>query len=112
LEWLGELDQKSKFDLIFLDPPSFSNSKRMDSTLDIQRDHEELIQMAMAHLRPNGLLLFSTNLRRFKLATGIIEQYQADDVSAASIPEDFSRNQRIHQCWEIRHKALNPWGKV
>jgi 23S rRNA (guanine2445-N2)-methyltransferase / 23S rRNA (guanine2069-N7)-methyltransferase len=104
LDWLKQPDNKEKFELIFVDPPSFSNSKRMDTTLDIQRDHAALIRSTMAHLSTDGLLLFSTNLRRFKLTKEISEAYQVEDRTAASIPEDFARNKRIHQCWAIRHK--------
>lgn len=111
LEWLRNAEPTRQFDLIFLDPPSFSNSKRMDTTLDIQRDHESLIQLAMSHLHPTGLLLFSTNLRSFKLSDVILAQYHTEDRTAASIPEDFARNPRIHQCWAIRFKTVSVWGK-
>ncbi len=104
LDWLKQTDDKTKFDLIFLDPPSFSNSKRMDTTLDIQRDHVALIEATLAHLSRDGILLFSTNLRRFILSDEIRNTYEVEDRTATSIPEDFARNQRIHQCWSIRRK--------
>ena len=93
------------FDLIFLDPPSFSNSSKMQQTLDIQRDHESLIRMSMNLLSADGLLLFSTNRRGFKLDALVGESYQVLDISHATLPEDFKRNPKIHRCWEIRHKA-------
>ena len=93
------------FDLIFLDPPSFSNSSKMQQTLDIQRDHEALIKMSMKLLSPDGLLLFSTNRRGFKLDEVVGESYQVLDISHATLPEDFKRNPKIHRCWEIRRKA-------
>lgn len=99
LTWLKRT--RDKFDVIFLDPPSFSNSKRMSDTLDIQRDHEILIHAAMRLLNPNGQLYFSTNLRTFKLSSDIMEQYQVKDISKETIDEDFKRNQRIHQCYLI-----------
>jgi 23S rRNA G2069 N7-methylase RlmK/C1962 C5-methylase RlmI len=93
------------FDLIFLDPPSFSNSSKMQQTLDIQRDHEALIRMSMNLLSADGLLMFSTNRRSFKLDEVVGESYKVLDISHATLPEDFKRNPKIHRCWEIRHKA-------
>lgn len=93
-----------QFDLIVMDPPSFSNSKKMSDTLDIQRDHARLIQGAMKLLAPNGLMYFSNNLRSFALDESIAEQYLVKDISKQSVPDDF-RNKKIHQCWEIRHRC-------
>ena len=98
--WLAECDEL--YDLIFLDPPSFSNSKRMDGSLDLQRDHAELIEYAMASLAADGTLIFSTNMRKFSLDASIEERFAVEDRSAWSIPKDFQRNQRIHHCWFIR----------
>ncbi len=100
MDWLRRT--KDRFDVIFLDPPSFSNSKRMADTLDIQRDHEQLIQAAMHLLNPNGELYFSTNFRQFKLSKHIGELYQVQDISTETIDEDFKRNKRIHQCFLIK----------
>ncbi|MCC5865129.1 MAG: bifunctional 23S rRNA (guanine(2069)-N(7))-methyltransferase RlmK/23S rRNA (guanine(2445)-N(2))-methyltransferase RlmL [Wenzhouxiangella sp.] len=100
--WLADCDEL--YDLIFLDPPSFSNSKRMDGSLDIQRDHGELIDNAMACLATDGTLIFSTNLRSFRLDQRLLEAYAIEDRSAWSIPKDFQRSQRIHQCWFLRHR--------
>ncbi len=100
LVWLKAC--KERFDVIFLDPPSFSNSKRMTEVLDIQRDHESLIKAAMRLLYPGGTLYFSTNLRHFKLADEIKAQFTAEDISAETIDVDFKRNKRIHQCFTIR----------
>ena len=93
------------YDLIFFDPPSFSNSSKMQQTLDIQRDHEDLIGRAMKLLAPDGLLLFSTNRRGFKLADGIQQSCNVVDISRSTIAEDFRRNPKIHRCWEIRHRV-------
>lgn len=90
-----------RFDLIVMDPPSFSNSKKMLDILDIQRDHVRLIDDAVKLLAPEGILYFSNNLRSFKLNDALAERYQVKDISAQSVPEDF-RNKKIHQCWEIR----------
>lgn len=92
-----------QFDLMVMDPPSFSNSKKMLDILDIQRDHEKLIDGAMALLVSDGVLFFSNNLRSFELSAAVAQKYAVKDISKQSVPEDF-RNKKIHQCWEIRHR--------
>ena len=99
LQWL-QLTQ-DRFDVIFLDPPSFSNSKRMQTTLDVQRDHDTLIAAAMALLKPAGVLYFSTNLRSFKLSAQLMATYQVEDITTSTIDVDFKRNPRIHQCFRL-----------
>ncbi|MGB9577786.1 MAG: bifunctional 23S rRNA (guanine(2069)-N(7))-methyltransferase RlmK/23S rRNA (guanine(2445)-N(2))-methyltransferase RlmL, partial [Halothiobacillaceae bacterium] len=102
LVWLDEAARaRERFDLIFLDPPTFSTSKRMQVTLDVQRDHVELIRKAMSLLRRGGLLVFSNNLQRFKLDHEALGDLVIEDLSRASIPRDFARNSRIHQCWKL-----------
>ena len=94
------------FDLILLDPPTFSNSTDLDADWNVQRDHGACIRAAMQLLSLDGVLIFSTNYRRFKLdpaLSGDVAQFQVDDRSRWSIDRDFQRNQRIHQCWFIRH---------
>lgn len=93
-----------QFDVIFMDAPTFSNSKRTPNVLDIQRDHAELLRSAMRHLARDGILLFSNNYRRFKLDETLTADFLVKDITAATIPQDFSRNPRIHQCWEISHR--------
>ena len=93
------------FDIIFLDPPSFSNSAKMADTLDIQRDHASLIGNAMKLLNRKGILLFSTNRRKFKLDDHLMSLFDVKNISRDTIPEDFKRRPGIHQCWEIRHRA-------
>lgn len=105
IDWLKLT--RDNFDVIFLDPPSFSNSKRMVSTLDIQRDHETLINLAMGVLNDGGLLYFSTNLRHFKLSPNITARYEVRDISLATIDLDFKRNKRIHQCFIIEKRATS-----
>ena len=97
--------QNKQFDIIVLDPPSFSNSKKMLDILDIQRDQAKLIDGAMALLDKQGVLYFSNNLRSFTLNDDILARYHVKDVSKFSVPEDF-RNKKIHQCWEIRHRLV------
>ena len=92
---------RDRFDVIFLDPPSFSNSKRMNDTLDIQRDHFALVQAAMRLLNPDGVLYFSTNFRQFKLDERLNELYAVEDISPQTIDLDFKRNQKIHFCFKI-----------
>ena len=101
LAWLTTA--RGEFDLIFLDPPTFSNSSRMDNILDIQRDHADLIQKAMRLLAREGTLLFSTNFRRFKLDEMLEADFRIENISRQTVPPDFARNLKIHQCWRIRH---------
>lgn len=93
---------RDKFDLIFLDPPTFSNSKSTDNVLDIQRDHALLIDLCMKRLNAGGLLIFSNNMRRFKMDETVSEQFDVQDYSAQSLDKDFERNTRIHQTWLIQ----------
>ena len=95
----------TKFDIIFLDPPSFSNSAKMTKTLDIQRDHEDLISLSMKLLNQDGILLFSTNKKGFKISDQINQAFRVVDISRETIPEDFKRRPAIHKCWEIRHAS-------
>lgn len=101
LEWLQQCDER--FDLVMLDPPSFSNSSAMEQSFDVQRDHESLVRHAMALLREDGQLYFSNNRRGFKLAPALMESFACEDISAQTIDIDFQRNARIHCCWVIRH---------
>lgn len=104
LQWLNEqagAKHKPQFDLIFLDPPTFSNSKKMDEVFDIQKDHVQLIHDAAALLAPGGKLYFSTNFRRFKMDQGALKNLLIEDISKAMIPEDFARDAKIHYCWKI-----------
>ncbi|MBK8816021.1 MAG: bifunctional 23S rRNA (guanine(2069)-N(7))-methyltransferase RlmK/23S rRNA (guanine(2445)-N(2))-methyltransferase RlmL [Methylococcaceae bacterium] len=105
LDWLKTESEQTfprQYDLIFLDPPTFSNSKRMAAVFDIQNDHVNLIKQAMSLLAPDGLLYFSTNFRRFKFDYDSLALFTVEDISALTIPEDFKRNPKIHYCWRIR----------
>jgi 23S rRNA (cytosine1962-C5)-methyltransferase len=92
------LAKREKFDLIVMDPPSFSNSAKMIDVLDVQRDHVLLVDQCLTLLNPGGVLYFSTNLRGFELDAGF--ETRCRDISAQSVPEDF-RNRRIHQCFRF-----------
>ena len=99
-DWLSE--ETRTYDLIMVDPPSFSNSKGQ-ADFDVQRDHLSLLELAMARLSKKGVLYFSTNHRKFVLDPAVQQTWQVKDVTQGSIPEDFSRNQRIHACWRLTH---------
>lgn len=103
LRWLAGQKAEPQWDLIFLDPPTFSNSARMQGVLDIQRDHARLIEGCMRILAPEGLLVFSTNARRFVLDDEIGSRFRISDISAATRPFDFEANPRIHRAFEVRH---------
>lgn len=99
LQWLR--DCRDRYDLIFMDPPTFSNSKRMEGVLDIQRDHVQLVEQAMRCLNPGGLLIFSNNLRKFELERDALNRFTIEDVSAKSVPFDYARRTNIHHCFHI-----------
>ena len=101
-EWLREA--ADDYDLIFVDPPSFSNSKRMQGHFDVQRDHVELLEACLARLRPGGTLYFSNNLRSFRLDAGFAERWGARDITPETIDFDFRRRPRIHQCWRVERE--------
>jgi len=98
-QWLEQ--DTAEYDLILLDPPSFSNSKRLAESFDVQRDHPVLVRAALARLREGGVLYFSNNLRSFKLDPALSEIAQIEDISAATIDFDFRRKPKIHRCWRI-----------
>lgn len=91
------------FDVIYMDTPSFSNSKRMRGTLDIQRDHVFLIRAALKRLHPEGRLYFSTHLRSFKLDESIQSFAKVENISKKTLDVDFKRDRKIHQCFIIEH---------
>jgi 23S rRNA (guanine2445-N2)-methyltransferase / 23S rRNA (guanine2069-N7)-methyltransferase len=103
LAWLEQQEVAGpRFDLIFLDPPTFSNSKSTMSVLDVQRDHVGMIRRTMQLLRPEGRLVFSTNFTRFKLDTAALADLTVQDITAETIPKDFERHTRIHRCFALK----------
>lgn len=92
-----------KFDRIFLDPPTFSNSKKMQGTFEVERDQGFLINSCIKFLKPEGVLIFSNNKERFKLDSIIAEKYNIRDISEKTIPKDFHRK-KTHSVFEIRIK--------
>ncbi|MEY0958881.1 bifunctional 23S rRNA (guanine(2069)-N(7))-methyltransferase RlmK/23S rRNA (guanine(2445)-N(2))-methyltransferase RlmL [Providencia rettgeri] len=103
LSWLA--NSREQFDLILIDPPTFSNSKRMDGTFDVQRDHIQLITHLKRLLRRGGTVMFSNNKRGFKMDLEAIKELglQAQEITAKTLSEDFARNRQIHNCWLISH---------
>ena len=102
IDWLW--DTYDKFDLIFCDPPTFSNSKDRRGSFDVQRDHVKLLDAAAMHLSPGGTLIFSNNYRKFKLDPEVMEKYVVEDITEKTIGDDFKRDMKIHHCYLIRKK--------
>lgn len=100
MAWLEE--DRGEYDLIFIDPPTFSNSKRMEGVFDVQRDHVALLDLAMARLAPGGTLYFSNNFRKFVLDPGMVERYAVEEITGATLDEDFRRNSKIHRAWKLQ----------
>jgi len=104
LQWLEKCDRQ--FDLIFVDPPTFSNSKRMEDSWDVQRDHIKLMTNLKRILRQNGTIVFSNNKRGFKMDFAKLEELglSAVEISHKTLPLDFERNKQIHNCWLVTLK--------
>lgn len=88
------------YDLIILDPPTFSNSKRMQSPFEIEKDQNFLLESCLRLLSLKGTLYFSTNKRKFKISDAIASQVRVNDITERTIPMDF-HDQKIHRCYEI-----------
>jgi len=103
LQWLES--EKGQYDLIFIDPPTFSNSKRMEKTFDVQRDHLDLMKNLKRLLRNDGVIVFSNNKRHFKMDLEGLKSLglSANNISSQTLPLDFQRNKHIHNCWVISH---------
>ena len=100
MEWLEH--DEGEYDLIFCDPPTFSNSKRADD-FDVQALHVELLRAAVTRLSNDGVLYFSNNYRRFRLDDAAVAQFaHCVEISRETIPPDFERNPRIHRCWRLQ----------
>lgn len=105
IQWL--FDTYDKFDMIFCDPPTFSNSKSR-SSFDVDRDQVKLVRACMMHLEKDGVLIFSNNYRKFQLDERLEEQFDIEDISKETIGDDFKRDEKIHKCFLIRHKKVTP----
>ena len=104
LVWLTH--HRQEMDLILLDPPTFSNSKRMKESFDIQRDHVHMIELAMRCLSREGTLIFSNNARQFVLDEGLSTQFAIEDITHKSFDPDFERDRKLHHVWLIRHGGV------
>jgi 23S rRNA (cytosine1962-C5)-methyltransferase/23S rRNA (guanine2445-N2)-methyltransferase / 23S rRNA (guanine2069-N7)-methyltransferase len=90
-----------KYDYIFLDPPTFSNSKRMHETFEVERDQETVVKHCMLRLKQGGVLYFSNNKRDFRLSANLKNEYLVKDISELSIPQD-CHDKKIHHCFALR----------
>jgi 23S rRNA (guanine2445-N2)-methyltransferase / 23S rRNA (guanine2069-N7)-methyltransferase len=110
LTWLEEAVEQGpegRYGLIFLDPPTFSNSKGMREAFDVQRDHVRLLSQATRLLEPDGELIFSTNRRDFRMDAEALKGLRLEDITRATLPPDFARSPRIHRCWRITHVRID-----
>lgn len=107
LKWIAKaIETKQKYQLVFIDPPTFSNSKKMDTSLDIVRDHVALLSGCLALLADQGILIFSTNARGFKLDQSIKDLCETRQITTLTMTEDF-RKKPLHHCWALaRDKAI------
>ena len=110
LRWIES--DRGEYDVVFCDPPTFSNSKRADD-FDVQRDHARMLRAIVARLAPGGVLYFSNNFRRFRLDEAAISEFATvEDIGPSTIPPDFARNPRIHRAWRItalHGTPASPW---
>jgi len=93
-------DPKQRFDLVVVDPPTFSNSKRTEDDWDVQDQHVEMLDLVSQVLNPGGVVYFSTNFRKFKPRLAELSQFDSIEISGKTVPEDF-RNRKIHRCWKM-----------
>lgn len=103
-EWLKEGHEQ--YDLIFIDPPTFSNSKKFYGTFDVQRDHLSLLKRAMNRLSTEGTLYFSNNYRGFEMDEELSALFKIEEITHWTIGSDFKRNQKIHRAWRIQHYPI------
>jgi 23S rRNA (cytosine1962-C5)-methyltransferase len=102
LEYLEKASQR--FDIIVLDPPTFSNSKKMEEDFEVEKDQVFLVKHCLRLLAPDGVLYFSNNKRKFKIDPAILEMAQVQDITFKTTPEDY-KDTKIHHCFKITHKA-------
>ncbi|MBW1781376.1 MAG: bifunctional 23S rRNA (guanine(2069)-N(7))-methyltransferase RlmK/23S rRNA (guanine(2445)-N(2))-methyltransferase RlmL [Deltaproteobacteria bacterium] len=100
MAWLRR--ERQTYDLIFMDPPTFSNSQKSGRIFDVQKDHVKLIRFAAGLLNENGIIVFSNNYRKFKMDFSGLSGFQIEDLSRKTLPPDFERRPKIHNCWKIR----------
>ena len=103
-EWIKSGSEQ--YDLVIIDPPTFSNSKKFGGTFEVQRDHLSLIKRAMNRLDSNGVLYFSNNFRGFKIDPELLERFDVEDITEQTIGFDFERHAKIHVCFKIEHPKV------
>jgi 23S rRNA (guanine2445-N2)-methyltransferase / 23S rRNA (guanine2069-N7)-methyltransferase len=107
LAWLEEQGAAPRrYGVIFVDPPTLSRSKRMQREFDVQRDHPRLLAMTARLLEPGGVIVFSNNFQKFRLDPAVAEAFEVEDLTRATLPEDFARNARIHVCYLLRPRTV------
>ncbi len=112
LAWLEDQAREAhrRYGLVFVDPPTLSRSKRMTREFDVQRDHPRLLESCARLLEPGGNIVFSNNFQKFRLDPSVADRFEVEDLSRATLPEDFARNPRIHVCYLLRPRTAT--GKV
>lgn len=106
LAWLQEQSDKARrWDLMFIDPPTHSRSKRMEQDFDVQRDHVQLLTLAANLLAPDGVIVFSNNYTRFRLDREGLAAFEVEDIGRKTLPKDFERSPRIHSCYVLKPRA-------
>lgn len=108
MEWLKK--ERQRYGLIFVDPPTFSNARHRKQTFSVQDDHEELLRLAMDRLSQSGILLFSTNFRKFSLSDHLYRDFEVVEITDQTLPRDFSQKGRIHRAFEFRHRQTTQEG--
>jgi 23S rRNA (guanine2445-N2)-methyltransferase / 23S rRNA (guanine2069-N7)-methyltransferase len=103
LQWLRSC--RDEYGVIFVDPPTFSNSRHKNIVFDVQQDHPELLRLAMNLLTRDGVLIFSTNFRKFQLDAELEEEFVVREITEQTLPEDFQEKGNIHRCWQFRHHS-------
>ena len=103
LTWLTSCTEL--YGLIFVDPPTFANSRHKGLVFDVQKDHPELLQAAMQRLAQDGVLLFSTNFKKFKLELQLELDFAVREITEQTVPGDFSGNRPAHRCWQFQHRT-------
>lgn len=107
LAWLSQ-DQGLEFSLIYIDPPTFSNSKRMETSFDVKRDQVALLSNLTRHLKDGGEVIFCTNFRGFVIDEAIKDYgFEIENISESTLPRDFARDKKIHTCYRLKFTKAN-----
>ena len=103
MDWLSRSHRR--YGLIFVAPPTFSRSKRTQTTFDVQRDHAQLLRLSAQRLTPDGVLIFSNAHQNFELDPSLARDFSVEDISAQTLPHDFARRPKIHNAWRLTLQA-------